>query len=180
MKFRHNIFRFFQSIVVGLILCFSIYGAPPEWFIKLKQIKILESTRQEIETLFNHPKITYESVGQETVSVEYALKQGELYVSYSLGKCSEQSEYSYDVEKDVVTRVDIDLKKHINISKLGLDLNGFKKSGISDLPGIFTYRNEDLGEYHQTGEYFKNGVVKVKNLEFFPSSSKQKLACSNM
>lgn len=166
-------------LVVILVLTTnsSLFSATPKWFSKLKQIKLLTTTRQEVEKLFDSPKVTdtYEWDGRKVI--EYKLKEGELTIVYSRGKCSETNKEGYDVDKDVVIDLDMNLKKDISISELKLDLNGFDRTEIYDLPGVFEYRNENLGEYYAANEFYKDGSKKIRKIQFFSSKSQENLKC---
>jgi hypothetical protein len=147
----------------------------PKWYSKLRQIKPLITTKQEVEKLFNYPKVTDAYEGIWSNSVDYKLKEGELSISYSQGRCSETNkDNGYDVAKDVVIDVDLYLKKEVSISALSLDLSNFEKTEISDLPNLFTYRNEDLGEY------YNGSLEKIRDIHFFPSKEQEKLACKSL
>ncbi|HEX8247642.1 MAG TPA: hypothetical protein VF599_05705 [Pyrinomonadaceae bacterium] len=168
-----------HAVILILTLNSSLYGAAPAWFSKLKQIELLKTTRQNVEELLGRPKITdaYESrLGQV---VEYKLKAGELTVLYSLGRCSKNSEQEYDVEKNVIIDLEMNLTKAVSISTLGLDLNDFNKTEIRDLRGVFDYRNEDSGEHYLMNEFYKDGTQKIQKIEFFPSKSQEKLKCQS-
>src|SRR3954464_1185825 len=99
--------------IVELFLIFVFISATnaaalnskPKWYSKLRQIKLMITTRQEVEKLFDHPKVTYTYDGAVGRSVEYKIKEGRLSVVYSLGKCSKASDYGYDVERDMVINV---------------------------------------------------------------------------
>lgn len=171
--------KLFTLTILFLFVTISSHGAEPKWYSKYKQIQILKTTKQEFEKLFNYPQITYTSQSHTSLWVEYKIKEGKITAFYSLGKCSEvnESKYGYDVNKDVLTSIDIDLQKPVDISKLGLNLQGFDKFEISDLPGVFEYSNPTIGERYITGEYFKNSSKKLTHIYWFPSESNEKLAC---
>lgn len=153
----------------------SLYSATPKWFSKLNQIKLLTTTRQEVEKLFGYPEITYTSKGRWNETIEYKLKEGQLSVDYSLEKCSETNKDGYDVDKDVVIDIYMDLKEDVSISKLGLDLSKFEKSAISDLVGVFTYTNDD------SGERFTGTLQKISDFTRSPSiPQEEKYKCSNL
>jgi hypothetical protein len=167
-------------VFVSTFNSFAVAGAAPKWYSKLRQIKLMETTRQEIEKLFDNPRVIDTSDGWSGRGVEYRLKEGELDVTYSLGKCVGKTEYVYDVEKDVITDLHLNLKKFVNISALSLDLRNFEKTEIYDIRGVFEYRNEDTGEQYMTSEYFRDGSIQIRSLEIFPSARQESLACKNI
>lgn len=169
----------FLIIIFILSTILFAYSTQPKWYSKLRKIKVLKTTREDIEKLFGHPQITYVFQGHFTNLVEYKLKEGQLSIAYSLGKCSEINKpgYGYDVAKDVVIDVDLDLEKTVDISKLQIDSSDFDKAEISDIVGVFTYRNESIGEYYTIGEYHKDNKKELRNIQFFPSENQENLAC---
>lgn len=163
------------AIALICAMSFPTYSAKLAWFSKLNQIKLLTTTREEVEKLFGYPTITYKSKGKWNETIEYKLKEGQLTVDYSLGKCSETNKEGYNVEKDVVIDVDIRLKKEVSIAKLNLDLGKFDKREIDDLPGLFTYANADFSER------FTGNSEKLRDFTISPSKEqKEKFSCKNL
>jgi hypothetical protein len=171
--------RLIKLILLSFFLNLFVYGGVPRWYSNLKKIKIMETKRFEVEELFSFPKIVDSELGEFGNYVEYKLKIGILSVTYSNGNCSEKSGYGYDVAKDIVTDFELDLDKNVNNLKLGINLVGFERAEISDLPGMFNYRNEKLGEYYLTRENYKDGSIRLSHLEFFPSIAQESLTCEN-
>lgn len=158
-------------MAIIILISSSVISAQPMWYSKLRQIKLMVNARQEVEKLLNFPRVadTYEWDGRKVV--EYKIKEGELTIVYSRGKCSETNKNGYDVEKNIVIDIDFDLKKEINISRLDLNLEKYEKKEISDLVGVFNYTNKDLGEY-----YIGTSNT-IKNIRFFPSKEQEGLSC---
>lgn len=151
----------------------------PAWYKKIRTIKILETKRDALEKLFGYPKITYIDKSDYSDSVEYKIKDGELSASYSTGPCKDKNIVGYDVEKDIIIDFEITLrmKNAVTIDDLGLDFTGFDRSEIYDLPGIFEYRNDVIGEYYQTREY-GNLPKSVQKISYYPKTEQEKLQCS--
>lgn len=168
-------------LVITLISMLIVFvnAATPKWYLKLRQIKLMETKQEQIEKLFNYPKVIDSYDGEIGRSIKYQLKEGELSVVYSLGKCVGNSNYVYNVEKNVITKLDFDLKKYVSFSKLNLDLRSFDRTEVSDLPGMFDYRNESLGEHYFASNSLKNGTKEIREIQFFPSESQEKLQCKN-
>lgn len=171
-KIQKNTIILFLSVVFILVMGSFAYGKEPQWYSKLRQIKVLITTREEFEKLFDYPRVIETSQGKTYKTVKYKLKSGELSVNYSLGKCIEtNTEAGYNVSRDVVVRLYLNLNKEIKISKLGLDLSNFEKRENTDLVGIFTYGNEDIGERHLgTSET-------ISEIGIFPSKAQENLKC---
>lgn len=142
---------------IFVLLLFSIflskspsYGKGPDWLLKMKNIKIFESSKEDVLKTFNYPKMTYSSNdnGEETSwgeSVEYETNEGNLAVFYSTGKCSEETgNKGWDINKDIVVSVEFEPKKVIRLSELDLDLRTFTKYKESDNQ-YYQYQSVPLG-----------------------------------
>jgi hypothetical protein len=169
-----NILKFLVLVTFTLTIHLSAYSKPPIWFSNLKQIRLFETTKEEVEKLFSYPKITYKFAGETGLSVEYELKEGQLTIEYSSEKCSEGSSYGYNVAKDIVTDVYMELDDPADISKFGFDLSKFHKEEVSDVKGLFTYSNED------SSEIITASSKELHNITFSPSKEQEKLACKNL
>lgn len=164
------------------LLCFafvfvsvtSTYANEPEWYQKVKQIKLMTSTRHEVESLFNNPKFEETSKKNWSQKVYYQLEFGQMIVSYSTGKCSKERNMSgYDVVEDTVIRVILNLKKPINMIELDVDLSNFEKYKERD-NDAWIYTNEDLGIQLTGSEKV------IRDLEFFPWSKYEYLSCRSV
>ena len=60
-----------------------------------------------------------------------------------------------------------------------IDLSAFERNEIEDLPGIFEYRNELLGEYYLLSELKSNRAKKLKEIEFSPPIELESLRCQS-
>lgn len=165
-------------ILISLILVFQTQSiASPGWFERLKRIEVLQTKRSEVEVIFSNPKILHTHIGKNSRETTYQLPVGRLVVTYSIGKCTPEKTYGYDVGADVVTEVYLTLKKAYPVSKLGIDLTNFNRSEISDMKGVFAYGNSDKGEYFIIYENYDDQQKRISDLKFFPSKEDEKLAC---
>jgi len=76
--------KLFLALALMSAIGSSAFSAQPEWYSKLRQIKPLVTTRQEVEELFGHPKISDDYESRVGRAIEYKLKDGELSIVYSL------------------------------------------------------------------------------------------------
>jgi len=157
-----------------LFLAGSVHAKPPGWFTKLNQIKLLESTRQEVEKNFGDPQITQQINGEFSRQIEYKLPVGSLTVSYSIGKCSpEKNTTGYDVDEDVVIRIYLLLFKDVKISDLKVDLSGFERYQESDSNAISYYNYEN-------GIEFTGGKKTIRSIEYSIGDKYDYLDCENV
>lgn len=173
-KIQKQTIGFFLIIVIILAVSVFAYSIEPKWFSNLRQVKPMITTKQEVEKLFDYPKVRYTFDGEWSKKVDYILKEGELSVFYSQGRCSEMKTEGYDVEKYIVIDIDMDLKKEVSISKLNLDLSRFEKTEINDLIGVFSYVNED------SGEWVTGTTRKISSFKRFPAKSQENLKCKDV
>jgi hypothetical protein len=165
-------------IFIGIVLILGTNSIaysqdPPKWFTKLRQIKPMTTTKQEIELDYGPGKST-KMFGEKTY--EYSHKEGNLIILYSSGKCSETNLKGYNVPRDVVVMVRMFLKKEfgVGINNLISDLREFKKDR-SDLLGSFVYTND------KTGEYYFGEPTNIREIGFRATKEQwQKLDCEKI
>jgi hypothetical protein len=158
------------------LFAFPVYGQPPEWFLKLRQIKVFESSRQDVERIFNDPKIVYSSNtdGKEKgwgEIIEYQTGNGKLGVFYSTGKCAESDDKTgWDVAENIVVSVEFHPNEPAKLSDFKLDLKTFKAEKAADTQH-YSYRSDKLGiEFEVLGG-------NVTSFEYSPAPERQKLDC---
>ncbi len=164
--------------VFFLIFLFNLsaYSSkPPKWFVNLQRVKLLETKRAEVEKIFGNPKTTYDFDGNSTgLVIEYEIGVGRVSAVYSYGKCVKGSNYGYNVEKDVVTEIEISLNKEVRISSLGLDLSEFYRNEVSDVIGLFTYSNSD------GSKRFTGSTTKINDFSLHPTEKQEEISCRNL
>lgn len=162
MKLKRTLF-----LAILFVLNLGALAQKPEWLKNLESIRLLESTRLEIENTFGpptNPSYKYHSV--------YKLGEGRLSIEYSQGRCNEAKVKGWDVPELTVTRLFFFPRVSIRLEDLKMDFNGFQKSGPRDVPGAYGYGNDELGidiDVNRKGE--------IEAIEFFPSKKYDKLRC---
>lgn len=170
-----------QSIIILMCLILVLFSSiivksqEPEWFAKLKQIQVMQSTRQDVERIFSFPNVIQIRGGKTSSrTIDYEFKGGSLYVSYSIGKCSlENNTRGYDADNDIVVEVYLFLFEPIKTSRLNLDLKNFEKHKESDTNAL-TYSNDEIGVQY-TG-----GKKTVSSIKFYPADRYDYLYCRNV
>lgn len=77
-----------------------LLGQSPEWYSRIKQIKLLETKRSEVEKLLRPVNFKEPFKGAVGTRVDYQVDRNlSVSVLYSNGYCSPSSKYGYDVEK---------------------------------------------------------------------------------
>jgi hypothetical protein len=163
-----------RIIIVGIVAILStqvsVLGQTPEWYIKVKEIKLLETPRSDVERLFDPLTIVSSSKGSVGLSVEYGFRAGSMSILYSNGYCEPESGYGYNVEKDVVIKIAIKPKKPIELSRFDFNLSRFEKEEVSDVVGMFTYTNEE------DGQELYGTSTKLSNIILSPSRPQEKMS----
>jgi len=164
--------RFFTLLLV-LILSGSAFAQTPEWYVGLSRIKVFESTMSDVERAFSSPKVVEERTGGAGLTFDYAIKEGRLSVTYSLGECTEKNTVDYNLPKGTVTEIEVYLRKPAKLSRFGLDLTKFEMVEISDVVGLFDYFSED-GSIEISGSR-----TKLHRIRYRPSDEQEALSCKN-
>lgn len=172
-----------NSIILILISGISAYAEQPDWFVKLKKIKLFSSTKADVEKLFeNAQMVKSENLDEKFKfgwgkSIKYVTEEGILEAEFSTGKCAEsQSKYGYDVAADVVVGFTFTPNQITYDNQLRLDLNMFERKTDSNMPEIYTLTSDELGLFIVIDE------AKVGWVTFYISKSKEneKFACRNL
>ena len=154
-----------------IILNCSTVFCNPEWYIKLKRIELLKSSYDTIVEMYGEPA---NSNGK--ILKKFETPDGDLFVTFSTGKCGTEYKKGYDVNEGIVERLEFSIKKKSRVKpkKLGFNLSQFEKTEVQDVPGIYVYENSDAGIFIGTD---KNGLV--DEIDFQPSSRFDDLYCGN-
>lgn len=170
--------------IFGLILFVivtSVYSGEakePDWLIKLRKLKVLESNKADLEREFNSPKVINSSSNEERGKnraeyITYKTAEGTLEVDYSIGICSELSSlYAYNVSAGTITEISFKPNKPVKETLLNFDLESFRLERVSDMPDLIVYRNSEDG--------IKISMVRgnVTKIRFSPSAKHDNLVCA--
>ncbi|MBK7708560.1 MAG: hypothetical protein IPJ30_23070 [Acidobacteria bacterium] len=116
-----------KILLLGLLACLSVgvtSAASPEWLEKMKQIRLLESKRQDVVALFGPAK----PAGNALIDT-WGLVHGSLSAIYASGECVAKTEngktklLGWRVPKDTVIEISFSLNKPVSPKKLGIDLS---------------------------------------------------------
>jgi hypothetical protein len=144
----------------------ATFAQPPisEW-TKVKQIKLLESTRADVERIF--PGEDFLSWTDGAFSGTDAV----IYVKYSSGNCSEKYE-EWNVPAGTVTGVKVTPKNHVDPKAIGIDYSGFRKERTDpQRKSIFVRYDKTAG----VAISFFGG--RVDSIHLFPSKASYPKLC---
>lgn len=131
--------KLFAIFIVVTFMNLFVLAQDNLWLKKLEKIKPLESTEKDVENILGKPKDRYENIG------EYLIKEGEVSVIYSEGRCIRNSASEFDVEKGTVVSFDFTPKIIIRLSFLKLNLNDYTKEEPSTVLDTLNYYNSESG-----------------------------------
>ncbi|MGI8669007.1 MAG: hypothetical protein ACR2J3_04065 [Aridibacter sp.] len=160
------LFVFISSIMCGFVFAQTPF---PE-LDKVKQIKLLESTRKDVKRILAE----YEDDNDDDdYDQRFSNKNAEIKVIFSRGNCADDSAY-WNVSEWVVTGLIIYLENSIKVKDIKLDLSKFKKEEIDKkYPEDYSYHNEDSGILVRIEEN------EIQTVVFYPPKNKKGFLCNN-
>jgi hypothetical protein len=162
MKLERTLF-----LAILLVSTLDCFAQKPEWFKSLESVRLLQSTRLEIENTFGapaNPTYVYDRI--------YKLREGKLSIEYSQGLCSEAKVKGWDVPALTVTRLFFFPRVPISLEDLKMDFTDFQKSESRDVPGAYGYSNAEWGIDVNVG---RKG--KIESIGFYPSTKYDHVRC---
>lgn len=119
-------------LCVCLILVVTASSQAQGW----RSIVPLHSTRADVERLIGKPNFKYDLYDFENERVD---------ILYSQDPCSEGLQGMWNVPRDTVISITVAPKIKLLLSELQINLQRFKKTEESPLPGYLLYTNEEEG-----------------------------------
>lgn len=159
-----------KKLFVLVVFCLSTgafvpaQSALPE-LEKIKQIKLLESTREDIEKIFGQ----VENLGEDAVYTDNAI----ILFFFATGNCSDEFE-EWNVSKDKVTEIYMIVEGEISPADLRIDLSKLDRiSNFAERKDVFVYYDKTKGISYATS------VKEISHIKFIPSEDKYPALCSN-
>lgn len=164
-----------NKLFILTIYCLMISGftfaqsLPPE-LNKVRELKLLESTREDVKRLF------IDLVDSDSTDINdrfrfFHTKNAQISISYSSGDCSSEDD-DWNVSKGKITEVELNLDRSVKPEDLGIDLSKFKREKIfRNIASAFVYHDKKAG----IGYEVWNG--KIAEIIFRPSNASYSLLC---
>ena len=163
--------KIFNLLFFILVMCsFSFAQSRLPEFDKAKQIKLLQSTREDVKKIL----AKYESNDEDAEM--FTSKNADIEITYSTGDCSdEDSEERWNIQqKGKVTLIEISPDETVKIEDLGFNVSNFQKEQkYSNVDDLFIYHNKSFGIAFEVEE------DEIDKIFLFPSNSYQSQLCDN-
>lgn len=172
---------FLLSLCVVFVCTNLIYSYGPDWFLKLKNLKILESSKVDVEKVFDYSEIIDSSnLAKKEKNgwgekIEYKTKDGYLEVLYSTGKCAtSKSNFGYNVESGTVVELNFYPFVEPKYSELKFDQKQFESEYVLDVNNTYILKNKKLGISITVNN------AKVSSINFTPSILQKTYECETV
>lgn len=131
---------FFISVMCG----FAFAQSTLPTLEKIKQLKLLESTREDAIKLLNNEDVGYYDSQDFDISDFYS-EDANVRVFYSSGNCSDEDE-DWNAPEDIVTGIYFSPKEFVELKDLGIDYSKFRKERpYRDYKNKFVYYDKKAG-----------------------------------
>ena len=172
--------RLFVLILVSFAMCdFAFAQLPLAELRKIKEIKILESTKEEAIKILAGESITY-SDSTDFFYTDFSMANAKVRVFYASGNCAEENE-DWNVPSYVVTQINVEPKGYPKIQKagpeffkeIGKDFSKLRKERLwGKTKGRYDYQDKFSGISIHTLDNV------IKSISFFPSKKNYLKLCN--
>lgn len=142
-------------------------------FNKIRQIKLLESNRNDASKILTGFKLEDEDEDEPIYSEIFSTKYSEGEIEYSRGDCSVEGD-EWNIPAGKVKQIKISPKKPISFAKFNLDFSSFTKE-----KSLFGNENELIFHNKNLGIAFYVEEDEITSIYLFPSNSYYSLLCEN-
>ncbi len=148
---------------------FAFAKMPFPEFDKVKEIKLLESTREDVKKIL--ADYEHDDSDDEDYKQYFSTKNAEIEVTFSSEDCSNDSEY-WNVSEWIVTKIKITPKD--TLKNKDFNFSNFKKEvPDEESPELYTYHDE------KSGIVFEIDEEEIQKIILYPPKSKNSFLCSN-
>ncbi len=163
--------RIISLIVFGLAMCgFTFAQSPLAELEKIKEIKLLESTRDDVRRIL--ADYTLEAANNSHRNDKFSTENVHIKIWYSRGDCSVEHE-EWNVPKLTVIEIVVSPINSLEFKDLGFDYSKFQREKkFKNLPNEYIYHNKNLGIAVDVKE---NEVYEVT---YFPPKENYSLLCN--
>ena len=179
MKFSIAIFY-----ILFVFSAVSLSAQDPQWLAKMKQVKLLSHTYDDVLKILGKPS---DDTEEKSLIETFDFKQGEMTVLFASGQClvtpySDGKPLGWKVPEHTVIEAEFSFEKHLKPKNLKIDLDGFTRTPVKQSPDLtpddnrrasflFEWSNDDLGI-----DLFEE-YGKISQVTFRPSKQFDYLDC---
>jgi hypothetical protein len=147
-------------------------------FNKAKEIKMLESTHEDVKKILADFKLDNEDKNEDeqSSSQDFSTENADIEITYSSGGCSDDADNTdeWNVGKGKVTFVEISFNEPFRFKKLKYDVSSFRKEQkYANVEDLYVYHNKDLGIAFEVND------GKIETIHLFPTNSYYSSLCEN-
>ena len=143
---------------------------------KIREIKLLESTRDDVKRILSEYKSDKENTDERGFSETFSFKKIEVEVTYTTGDCSDDADDTdeWNVKKGKVKSIEISFSDPIKFEDLQLNAVDFlKEQKLANREDDFVYHDKDKGISLFVNE------EKIQSIYLFPVKKQKSLLCKN-
>ncbi|HEY8560264.1 MAG TPA: hypothetical protein VIL74_07795 [Pyrinomonadaceae bacterium] len=180
-----------NKFLIVVILCLAICGrADAQTTLsdleKIKQIKLLESTREDVRKIFAADQESSEDEDSEDENIEevesdhFSTDNVRIGFRYSLGNCSDDEE-EWNVPNGKVTEINVILKESVKPEDLRIDLSKLERIRKNEPGDEEEEEDPDEFVYFDRGNDVSYGLSdgEIRNVKFTPSEKNFPALCAN-
>lgn len=164
-----------KKIIILFVFCLAICSfafaqSPLAELDKVKQIKLLESTREDVKKIFGDDK-------EDSDGDSYSTENITIRISYSNGDCSDDSNEEWNVTEGKVTQVFVNLDDSVKPKDLKIDLSKLERlkrgDDEEDEDDEYIYYDKEKGTSYEISE------GKISYMKFIPPETNYPALCNN-
>lgn len=165
-----------KKIIVLIVFALAMYDftsaqSPLAELDKVKEIKLLESNRDEVRKIL--ADYDFDTSDNSSYYDWFSTKNARIEISYSSGNCADKWE-EWNVAEWKVTEIDISPKNSIQIKDFGIDYSKFRKEKeFKNVARQYVYHHKD------SGIAFDVRDNEILSISLFPSKNNYQLLCNN-
>jgi hypothetical protein len=144
-------------------------------FDKVKQIKLLKSTREDVKKILADYKLDKDE-DEPSYSQTFSTENADIDITYSIGDCSDDSDDTdnWNISKGKVTSIEISLNESLKFEDLKYNVSGFRKEQkYANVENSYVYHNMDLGIAFEVDD------GEIETIFLFPTNSYYSWLCEN-
>jgi len=154
--------------ILLLFLANTTFPQEPEWLKKMKQIKLLSDSYEDVVKILGEP---VEDGIEKDTSEYFDFREGRMSVSFEPGNCGDGMIEGWKVPKYTVIEVNFFPDEWIDPKKLNVNFKGFTAKSIHEGREGIEYVNDELGIDYTVKE------GKIQDITFRPAKKYDYLRC---